>query len=158
MPFNFSFTKSAILDLARDPGSYFQRDNPGRANRNFTPFDVLSQNTGATSATGPVTFTANGNLDNKHSYVEVDATSGNVTLTLPKANNYRVGFQTFVINRIDGSANTVTIQRDGTNDSAATINGATSVTHPGRWKLLTVMLVKNGGNDAGGVWRAWASA
>jgi hypothetical protein len=152
--FSFLFSNNAILDFARHPGKYYRADNPARANRNFTPFYSHNGLLGAVTEDGPKVITADATLDDSYSYFEVDASGGNVVLTLPQATNYRVGFNTFWINRIDGSANTVTIQRN-TNGS---VNGANSVTHPGRWKVMLVTLVQNGGSDTTGTWRAWSSA
>jgi hypothetical protein len=57
--------------------------------------------------------------------VFVNATSGNVTLTLPAANAWGANMSPdILIRRIDGSGNTVTIQRGGSD----TLNGGTSET------------------------------
>lgn len=66
--------------------------------------------------------TANYTLTPADNIITVDATAGNVTLTLPAA-SASVG-QTYRIKRIDGSVNTITVARAG----ADTIDGATSTT------------------------------
>lgn len=66
--------------------------------------------------------TADYTLTSTDYVITVDATGGNVTLTLPAA-SASVG-QTYRIKRIDGSVNTITVARAG----ADTIDGATSAT------------------------------
>ncbi len=68
------------------------------------------------------TITTNTTLDKTHHTVLVDATSGNITVTLPQitGNLYRV----YTVKKIDSSSNTVTI--DGY--SSETIDGATTQT------------------------------
>ncbi len=65
-----------------------------------------------------------------------DATSGNVTITIPAAASFS-GYR-FYVKRIDGSANTCTITRSGSD----TIDGATSFTLDVQY--TSVMLVSNG--------------
>lgn len=70
-------------------------------------------------------FTADQTINLTHYWVNVDATSGNVTITLPAASSAfgaGMGIQ-YVFRRVDNSGNTVTIVRSGSD----TINGATSV-------------------------------
>jgi limonene-1,2-epoxide hydrolase len=67
-------------------------------------------------------LTANATLAITDEIVTIDATSGNVTLTLPAAST-AIGLS-FRIKRLDGSGNTVTIARAGSD----TIDGATSAT------------------------------
>jgi hypothetical protein len=55
--------------------------------------------------------------------MEVDATSGNITITLPQANITQD--RTFIITRVDTSVNTVTVATAGGN-----INGVASITIP----------------------------
>lgn len=71
-------------------------------------------------------LTTTGNIGLTSYFITIDATAGNVTLTLPAAsaafgNNMGI---TYKLQRIDASGNTVTIQRAG----ADTINGGTSFT------------------------------
>lgn len=68
-----------------------------------------------------VTKTANYTATTADHVIRVDATSGSVTITLPAASNAGALLR---IKRIDGSANTVTVQRAGSD----TIDGATSFT------------------------------
>ncbi len=65
-----------------------------------------------------------------------DATSGNVTITIPAATSFS-GYR-FYVKRIDASANTCTIARSSTD----TIDGATSFTLDVQY--TSVMLVSNG--------------
>lgn len=54
--------------------------------------------------------TTNTTLTDNHYYIAVDATAGNVTITLPACTAL---VQTYIIKRIDNSGNTVTITPDG---------------------------------------------
>lgn len=68
--------------------------------------------------------TATGNIINTDYVLVIDATGGNITLTLPAASSVfggTLGIQ-FIFKRIDNSVNTVTIQRAGSD----TIDGGTS--------------------------------
>jgi hypothetical protein len=58
-----------------------------------------------------ITITSDTTLDATYSKVNVDATGGNVTVTLPLAVTYR--WHEYHIKRIDGSANIVTIDANG---------------------------------------------
>lgn len=55
----------------------------------------------------PVTYTSNHTLDGTNHVVLVDATSGNVTITLPSASG--ISGREYIIKRTDSSGNTVTI-------------------------------------------------
>lgn len=68
------------------------------------------------------TITSDTTLDNTHHVVIVDATSGNVTITLPAVSGIEGRF--YHIKRTDSSVYTVTIQPDG----SETIDGETSQT------------------------------
>lgn len=68
------------------------------------------------------TQTTNYTVTSTDTVVFADATSGNVTITLPAASGV-AGYR-FYVKRIDGSANTVTIARSGSD----TIDGMTSFT------------------------------
>ncbi len=64
-------------------------------------------------------------------WINIDATAGNITLTLPAASSvfgFNAGIQ-YVFKRIDNSGNTITIQRAGSD----TIDGATSFTIVSQW-------------------------
>lgn len=68
--------------------------------------------------------------------VLVDATTGAITVTLPKAGPY-VGIS-FTVKKIDASANAVTVDGDG----AETIDGAANTPLAAQWDRVTV--VSNG--------------
>lgn len=74
------------------------------------------------SATGPTALDANDRI------VLVDATTNNVTVTLPAANAYGASItRELTVKRIDATGNTATVQRAG----ADTIDGATNFTLAG---------------------------
>jgi hypothetical protein len=92
---------------------------------------------------GDVTFntstkTADYTVATTDTVVFADATSGNVTITLPTASTAS-GYR-FFVKRIDGSSNSVTVQRS----SSDTIDGATSQSLPIQYMSITV--VSNGSN------------
>ena len=68
------------------------------------------------------TVSATGSVDGSFDVYYVDATAGNVTITLPLGTAIAVG-RSFTFKRIDNTFNTVTVQRAG----ADTIDGGTSV-------------------------------
>jgi hypothetical protein len=72
-----------------------------------------------------ITYTSDTTLGALYNVVFVNATSGNVTLTLPAANTWGANVSPdIMIRRIDASGNTVTVQRGGSD----TLNGGTSET------------------------------
>ena len=77
-------------------------------------------------AQNSVTITATTTLTNTNAIVLVDATSGNRVITLPLAASYGISVSPAIkIRRIDStSANTVTVQRQSTNN----LNGGTTET------------------------------
>ena len=76
-------------------------------------------------AQNSVTITATTTLTNTNAIVLVDATSGNRVITLPLAAAYGANVSPAIkIRRIDASANTVTVQRQSTNN----LNGGTTET------------------------------
>lgn len=82
---------------------------------------------GPQTAFVPANITATTALDAKSGVLFVDATAGNIVITLPKANvlvGYSVAFRVF---RTDGTANTVTV----TASLGDTINGVASITIAG---------------------------
>lgn len=85
---------------------------------------------------GTTTKTANYTVGATDTVVFADATSGNVTITLPAASG-NAGYR-FYIKRIDGSANTCTVSRS----SSDTIDGQTSFTLDAQYTCVTV--VSNG--------------
>lgn len=75
---------------------------------------------------GVTSITANTTIDLEKHYIRIDATSGNVTVTLPAASSAfgaSVGIH-YVFKRLDNSGNTITITRAGSD----TIDGGTSIT------------------------------
>lgn len=73
---------------------------------------------------------------------DINAANNNVTITLPAASTAfggKVGIQ-YVFRRIDASANTVTIQRNGT-PGTDTINGASSFTLTAQYEVKEVQAV-----------------
>jgi hypothetical protein len=79
----------------------------------------------ATLSSNVVTYTTSVSVSSTDTIMLLDATAGNVVLTLPAANQLGAGKTRFLrIKRIDSSANTVTVQRAG----ADTIEGVTFLT------------------------------
>jgi pimeloyl-ACP methyl ester carboxylesterase len=78
------------------------------------------------------TVTANTTLSAVHHTVLVDATSDNLTMTLPTATSSPG--RVYVVKKIDSSANTVTI--DG--NASETIDGATTQAISTQWASLTI--------------------
>lgn len=90
----------------------------------------LQSNQGNFNRVDNVTTTGNIGLTNY--FITIDATAGNVTLTLPAASTAfgnLMGIK-YKFQRIDASGNTVTIQRAGSD----TINGGTSFTLGTQWE------------------------
>lgn len=79
------------------------------------------------------TKTSNYTISSTDTVVFANATSGNTTITLPVASSLN-GYK-FYIKRIDGSGNTVTVQRTGTD----TIDGMTSFTLDQQYTALGVI-------------------
>lgn len=75
--------------------------------------------------------TSNTTLDFGYNAYLVDATSNNITLTMPQQTG---DGPNFLISRIDNSVNTVTIDGNG-----ATINGSSTVTLGGQSNVLLVL-------------------
>lgn len=82
------------------------------------------------------TVTANTTLSSAHHTVLVDATAGNITLTLPTAASaYSGGVgRVYNVKKIDASENTVTV--DGA--SAETIDGAATQVLTAQWQSMTI--------------------
>lgn len=81
---------------------------------------------GGSQFDGITTISANTTIDLTKYYVRIDATSGNITVTLPAASTAfgaSLGIH-YVFKRLDNTGNTVTIQRAGSD----TIDGGTSIT------------------------------
>jgi hypothetical protein len=79
------------------------------------------------------TKTSNYTLSSTDTVIFADATSGNVTVTLPTASSI-AGYR-FYVKRIDGSANTCSVARS----SSDTIDGQTSVSIPQQYTSLTLV-------------------
>lgn len=80
--------------------------------------------------------TTTGSLGLTNYFITIDATAGNVTLTLPAASTAfgnSMGIK-YVVQRIDNSGNTITIQRAGSD----TINGGTSFTLGTQWESKNI--------------------
>lgn len=78
-------------------------------------------------------ITTNTTIDHTYYWMNVDATAGNVTITLPAASTVfsnNMGIQ-YAFKRIDNSGNTITIQRAGSD----TIDGATTFTLTSQWDM-----------------------
>jgi hypothetical protein len=112
-------------DNSRDPGVY--NDAPAGFLGQCQPWRVNAD---------PII--ANATLTDSDSYREVDATTGSITITLPAYVAYMLGKSIWHILRIDGSGNTVTVQRGSGSD---TVNGGASTTLTGQWKMLRVWCV-----------------
>lgn len=87
-------------------------------------------------------YTADQTLTIEQYWINVDASGGNVTITLPAASTAfgsGVGIQ-YVIRRTDNSGNTLTVQRNGT-PGTDTINGATSFTLTTQFEVKEVQAV-----------------
>ncbi len=82
----------------------------------------------------PNTVTSNTNLDISFDIYRIDASGGNITLTLP---NIVIGGGFLILRRSDGSANTVTLQ--GFTPSQ-TINGSVSITIPPSTTISVIAL------------------
>lgn len=83
-------------------------------------------------------FSVDVSLGNNHSVVLVDASGGARTITLPLASS--CPGRTYTVKKVDSSANTVTVQRSGTD----TIDGAASYTLVAQYNFVT--LVNNSSN------------
>lgn len=79
------------------------------------------------------TKTSNYTLSSTDTVIFADATSGNVTITLPTASSI-AGYR-FYIKRVDGSGNTCSVARSGSD----TIDGQTSVSLPQQYTSLTLV-------------------
>ena len=79
-------------------------------------------------------ITSNATVDLAKNFYTIDATSGNITITLPAASAaFGAGMALdLIFKRIDNSGNTVTIQR-ATSPGTDTIDGATSFTLPSQY-------------------------
>lgn len=83
--------------------------------------------------TRPQAITATTTLTSSNTVLEVDATSGAVTINLPRAGDH--ASRVYVIKKIDATANTVTV--DGY--LAETIDGALTQVLATQWQSLTII-------------------
>jgi len=94
--------------------------------------------TGAGRQKKCTTVTTNTTLDGNYHHIFVDATAGNVTITLPTLANSVTsdgcGFE-FVIHRVDASGNTVTVDGNG----SETLNGVASIDVNTQYSTLKVI-------------------
>jgi hypothetical protein len=90
--------------------------------------DLVGSGTGDADFSSIAVATSNTTLDSTFSTVLVDAISGNVTVTIPTATtNYTAGKgRKFNVKRIDGTGNTVTIIRSGSDSFIYNTAGITS--------------------------------
>lgn len=133
-------------DASGAQGDLYYRDNSGnfvRLGMSATAGQVLKSGTtpswGYTNS-GFKVYNPGGNytVTNTDTVVFADATGGNTTITLPAASG--VSGYRFYIKRVDGSSNTVTVARTGSD----TIDGATSLSLDIRYMSITV--VSDGSN------------
>lgn len=134
-------------DSSGATGDIYYRDGSG----NFVRLGIGSEGQALTVSSGlpawddaasptfaTATKTTNYTITSSDTVIFADATSGNVTITLPLASGLP-GYR-FYVKRIDDSANTVTVQRT----SSDTIDGETS--HELGVQYMSVTLVSNGSN------------
>jgi len=126
---------AAVYDNVLHAPSYYN----GTSWVNLTSFATSAspQFTGAAHFTGiqttSNTFSAGSTTATTSNYIiQGNATSGTVTVNLPAANT--VPGQTYIVKKIDGSANTVVITPNGTD----TIDGAGSLTISVQYKGYTI--------------------
>jgi len=134
-------------DSSGATGDIYYRDSSG----NFVRLGIGSEGQALTVSSGlpawddaasptfaTATKTTNYTITGSDTVIFADATSGNVTITLPLASGLP-GYR-FYVKRIDGSANSVTVQRTNSD----TIDGQTS--HTLDVQYMSVTLVSNGSN------------
>ncbi|HEX3569046.1 MAG TPA: hypothetical protein VHT70_05230 [Candidatus Saccharimonadales bacterium] len=115
----------------RDGSGNFVRLGVGSAGKTLRVSSGLPAWGDATLATS--TKTSNYTITGTDVVVFANATSGNVTITLPAA-SANAGYR-FYVKRIDGSANSCTIARSGTD----TIDGQTSLSLAQQYNCATVV-------------------
>ncbi len=141
----FGFTHAGSFDVGVayyvDTLNNFNVGNPSTTQPLYTTGKSLYAAEGFLSAKGNFykvnNITTNTTIDLTYYYMTVDATSGNVTITLPAASTAfgaNVGIL-YVFQRIDNSGNTITVQRAGSD----TINGSTSFTLTTQYETKTLI-------------------
>lgn len=98
--------------------------------------------TGAAVQKKVADITSNTTLSAAHHHVFVDATSGNLTITLPalSAAVTSGSGREYIIHRVDGTANTVTVDGNG----SETINGLASIDINTQYSVLRVIARSTG--------------
>jgi hypothetical protein len=115
----------------RDSSGNFVRLAAGSSGKTLRVSSGLPAWSDPTFATS--TKTSNYTLSSTDTVIFADATSGNVTITLPAASSI-AGYR-FYIKRVDGSGNTCSVARS----SSDTIDGQTSVSLPQQYTSLTLV-------------------
>ena len=115
----------------RDSSGVFVRLAAGSDGKTLRVASGLPAWSDATLATA--SKTSNYTITGTDVVIFADATSGNVTVTLPTASSF-TGYR-FYVKRIDGSGNTCSIARSGSD----TIDGGTSVSLAAQYTSLTII-------------------
>lgn len=113
-------------------------DYPTQAEFNRSAREAVNALIDRQNLFGSRTVTASFTANNDYQLYLIDATTGNVTATLPPAAAYKN--KTFMFKRIDASGNSVTLARSSTN----TIDGATSQSMASQYDFYAVH--SNGSN------------
>ena len=137
---------AAFDDASGDTGDVYYRDSSGHFTRLAigSTGDVLTVSGGLPSwgansvVMATATKTTNYTVTTSDTVILADATAGNVTITLPSASSAS-GYR-FFVKRIDGSANSVSIARAGSD----TIDGSISLNITVQYVSIT--LISNGSN------------
>jgi hypothetical protein len=130
-------TSGATGDIYyRDSSGYFVRLGIGSTGQSLRVSGGIPAWSSADDTYATSTKTSNYTITGSDTVIFADATSGNVTITLPVASGLS-GYK-FFIKRIDSSGNTCTVARS----SSDTIDGQTSVTIDHQYTSL--MVVSNG--------------
>lgn len=133
-------------DIELQPGAEGGSGGPHKVQVNNGTTDTLRAIEAANFTSATVTKTADYTSTGTDGTILVDATSGNVTITLEAVSGAKGRPKT--IKKIDSSGNTVTI--DG--NASETIDGATTVVLSAQWASKTIQ-----GNAAADAWNVIAS-
>jgi hypothetical protein len=120
----------------RDSSGNFVRLGIGSTGQSLRVASGLPAWSSADDTYATSTKTSNYTIGSTDTVIFADATSGNVTITLPAASGL-TGYK-FFIKRIDSAANTCTVTRSGSD----TIDGVTSLTI--NQQYTSIMVVSNG--------------
>jgi len=130
-------TSGATGDLYyRDGSGNFTRLGIGTSGQALRVSSGIPAWTDSAGGTTPSTKTTSYTIGATDAIIFADATSGNVTITLPAAASF-AGYR-FHVKRIDASANTCSVTRSGSD----TIDGMTSFTIDQQY--TSIMIVSNG--------------